>query len=248
MNDRVQKILGRAGIASRREIERWIEAGRVTINGHRASLGARIAAGDRIYIDGRRLKAEIFQTPTVRCLLYNKPVGLLCSRSDPNGRGTIFDRLPRLQSARWISVGRLDINTAGLLILTTDGLLAHRLMHPSFMVDREYMVRIQGELDVETQRLLRTGVMLDDGTARFKELQLAGGQGSNHWYRVVVDEGRNRLVRRVLESQGVRVNRLLRTRYGKLSLPRQLATGRWRELDSRQTAGLFEHVGLRPPS
>jgi len=247
VNERVQKILGRAGIASRREIERWIEAGRITINGRCASLGARIAAGDRIDIDGRRLKAEIFQTPPTRCLLYNKPVGLLCSRSDPNGRGTIFDRLPRLPSGRWISVGRLDINTAGLLFLTTDGLLAHRLMHPSFTVDREYMVRILGELDVEKQRLLQIGVMLDDGAARFKELQPAGGHGSNRWYRVVVDEGRNRLVRRVLEAQGVRVNRLIRIRYGKLSLPRQLAAGHWQELDSGQTVRLFEQVGLRAP-
>lgn len=247
MNERVQKILGRAGIASRREIERWIEAGRITINGRRATPGTRIVAGDRINIDGRRLKAEIFQTPMVRCLLYNKPVGLLCSRSDPSGRGTIFDRLPRLQSGRWISVGRLDINTAGLLILTTDGLLAHRLMHPSFTVEREYMVRVQGELDIDTQRLLRTEVTLDDGAARFKELQPAGGQGSNRWYRVVVDEGRNRLVRRVLEAQGVRVSRLIRVRYGKLNLPRKLATGRWQELDSRQIAGLFEQVGLRAP-
>ena len=244
MNERVQKVLGRAGLASRRAIERWVAAGRVTINGRQATPGACISSGDRVCIDGRMLGKEIFLAPATRCLLYNKPAGQLCTRADPEGRPTVFDRLPPLKGGRRISVGRLDINSSGLLLLTTHGRLAHRLMHPSFSVDREYLVRFQGDLDESRRQRLCAGVMLEDGTAHFKKMQLMNGRGINYWYRVVVGEGRNRLVRRLMESQGLRVNRLIRKRYGPLSLPRSLVAGQWQELDNHQRARLFRYVGL----
>ncbi|HCW95207.1 MAG TPA: 23S rRNA pseudouridylate synthase B, partial [Pseudomonas sp.] len=191
--EKLQKVLARLGLASRRDAETWISEGRVKVNGSVASLGQRVESQDAIAIDGRLIKREEPGQIVRRVLIYNKPEGEICTRNDPEGRPTIFDRLPRLKEGRWINVGRLDINTTGLLLFTTDGELANRLMHPSYEMDREYAVRVRGEVTEEMLERLKTGVMLEDGPARFTDIQEApGGEGLNHWYHCVVMEGRNR--------------------------------------------------------
>ncbi len=248
--EKLQKVLARLGLGSRRELETWIEAGRVSINGTRAKLGERVAARDVIRVDGRRVgrigRGGRYETtgPRPRVLAYHKPAGEVTTRRDPEGRPTIYQALPKLPAGRWISVGRLDINTTGLLLLTTDGELAHRLMHPSTGVAREYAVRVFGEVSQEVLDRLRTGVQLDDGWARFETLEDAGGEGMNHWYRATLKEGRNREVRRLWESQGVRVSRLIRTGYASVSLSRRLRPGRWEELPAAEVVALREAVGL----
>ncbi len=240
---RLHKRLAQAGCGSRRAVEEWIRAGRVTVNGHTAAVGAAVAAGDVVCIDGKVVDWEQAAAPLPRVLIYNKPSGEICSRADPEGRATVFDRLPRV-TGRWVAVGRLDFTTLGLLLFTNDGELANRLMHPSRGMEREYAVRVLGEVDAAMLRRLREGVVLEDGSARFDAIVDAGGQGSNHWYHVVVHEGRNREVRRLWESQGVTVSRLMRVRYGPVTLPKGVPPGRYREMAEQEVNDLLVAVGM----
>lgn len=236
--ERLHKVLARAGLGSRRQIEDWIRAGRVRVNDQQAVLGQSVTGADRLMVDGQ---AVVLAAPAkARLMLYHKPEGEVCTRRDPEGRPTVFDRLPPLPSGRWISVGRLDINSSGLLLLTTDGNLAHRLMHPGNHQEREYAVRVRGQVDQAMLDRLRSGVELEDGPARFLTITAAGGAGLNQWFHVIVDEGRNRLVRRLWASQGITVSRLLRVRYGPLALPRALARGQWREATAQELATVSE--------
>jgi len=242
--ERIQKVLAQAGHGSRREIERWIAEGRVTVNGDVVSLGARLLPSDTVKVDGKLVRVELDTESDQRVIVYSKPEGVICSRSDPEGRKTVFENLPRLKNQRWISVGRLDINTSGLLILTTDGELANRLMHPSYEVDREYAVRIHGQVTDEMLARLKEGVLLEDGVARFTDIQPAGGDATNQWFHVVLMEGRNREVRRLWESQGVQVSRLKRVRYGCIFLPSRLKVGAWEELNNKEINELRSLVSL----
>ena len=231
MNDKIQKILADLGVGSRRQIEQWIREGRITVNGKSAQIGQRLDLSAKISIDGREIKLIKAQSKKHRLLLYNKPEGEVCTRKDPEGRPTVFDHLPLLRNGRWVSVGRLDMNTSGLLILTNDGALANRLMHPSSQIEREYAVRVRGEVSPRILSNLKKGVSLEDGIACFDSITDAGGSGSNHWYHVVVKQGKNRLVRRLLESQPLQVSRLIRIRFGSLTLPPWLKRGKWHELE-----------------
>ncbi len=252
--EKLQKVLARAGLGSRRAIEQWIAEGRVTVNGERAALGARIRLSDVVRVDGRRVRLAPPAAARPRVLLYHKPVGEVCTRRDPEGRPTVFERLPRLKGGRWIPVGRLDVNTSGLLLFTDDGALAHRLMHPSTGFDREYAVRVFGEVTPEILERLRSGVMLEDGEAHFDDIVFVGGEGTNQWYHVALREGRKREVRRLWESQGLRVSRLIRVRYGRVQLPPHLRRGTWEELPEsevrwlRAAAGLPEEPQGAPPA
>ena len=247
MAERLQKVLARAGHGSRRRIEAWIRDGRITVNGKVAELGLTVSDADRIRIDGRPVSLIRSSKRSARTLVYNKPAGQLTTRHDEAGRPTVFDNLPRIRDARWITVGRLDLNTSGLLLVTTDGELAHRLMHPSYEIEREYAVRILGKVDAAALERLRKGVRLDDGMAAFESIRDAGGEGANHWYHVIVREGRNREVRRLWESQGVQVSRLMRVRYGPVSLPRAVRPGRFQDLASHELEALYATVGLKAP-
>ena len=242
--ERIQKLLARAGIGSRREIEGWMEAGRLMVNGQPVAPGQKATVEDRFELDGKRLEVSGAAEVMRRVLIYNKPEGEVTTRKDPEGRPTVFDRLPRLKEHRWISIGRLDINTTGLLLFTTDGELANRLMHPSNQIDREYAVRIFGEVDDAMIERLLQGVLLEDGMAKFTDISPAGGSGMNRWFHVTLLEGRNREVRRLWESQGVRVSRLKRVRYGPIFLPSRLTVGKWEELDQRAVDTLSRTVGL----
>ena len=245
MAERLQKFLARAGFGSRRQIEDWVRQGRITVNGVVAQLGAQVGGADNIQIDGKRVSARADRQRR-RVLAYYKPVGEMTTRSDPEGRPTIFERLPPLRDGRWIAVGRLDLTTQGLLLVTNDGELANRLMHPSSQIEREYAVRVLGAVAPEMLKRLREGVTLEDGVARFDDLREAGGEGANRWYHVVLREGRNREVRRLWESQGVTVSRLTRVRYGPVALRRGLHPGRWDELDETQIGALLAAVGYQP--
>lgn len=247
MADRLQKWLAAAGIGSRRTIERWIAEGRVSVNGRPAVLGQKIEGGERVAVDGRRVHGPSLRQAPARVLLYHKPIGEVCTRSDPEGRPTVFDALPPVKGGRWIAIGRLDLDTSGLLLFTTDGALAHALMHPSGEWQREYAVRVRGEPPAEVLRRLREGVVLDDGPARFESLEAQGGDGSNRWYRVTVAEGRNRIVRRLWEAVGCQVSRLIRVRFGPLALPRHLPRGRHRELRDKELAAVYEATGRPAP-
>ncbi|WP_077421065.1 23S rRNA pseudouridine(2605) synthase RluB [Rodentibacter trehalosifermentans] len=246
--EKLQKVLARAGQGSRREIEAMIAENRVSVDGKMATLGDRIDihSGVKVRIDGRIINLQQAQKEMCRVLMYYKPEGELCTRSDPEGRATVFDRLPRLNGARWIAVGRLDINTSGLLLFTTDGELANRLMHPSREVEREYSVRVFGQVDEAMLARLRKGVQLEDGPAHFKEIKFTGGVGINQWYDVTLTEGRNREVRRLWESQGIQVSRLIRIRYGNIKLMKGLPRGGWEEMDLENVNYLRELVGLPP--
>ena len=245
--EKLQKVLARMGLASRRDIEAWIGEGRVKVNGEVATLGQRVDSHDAISVDGRLLKREEAVESVRRVLIYNKPEGEVCTRDDPEGRPTVFERLPRLRAGRWINIGRLDINTTGLLLFTTDGELANRLMHPSYEMDREYAVRVRGEVTEEMLENLKQGVMLEDGPAKFTDIQEApGGEGLNHWYHCVVMEGRNREVRRLWESQGLVVSRLKRVRFGPVFITSDLTMGRWREMSQSEVDILSAEVGLKP--
>ena len=244
--EKLQKVLARMGLGSRREIEGWIGAGRVVVNGQPAQLGCRVDSLDQITVDGRPLKRDLPTEVLRRVLIYNKPEGEVCTRDGPEGRPTVFEQLPRLKQGRWINIGRLDINTTGLLLFTTDGELANRLMHPSGEVDREYAVRVFGEVDDAMIQRLLDGVLLEDGQASFSDISPAGGKGLNQWFHVTLLEGRNREVRRLWESQGVRVSRLKRVRYGPVFLPSRLTVGRWEELDQKAVDMLSRSVGLDP--
>ena len=232
MSEKLQKVLARAGHGSRREIESIIAAGRVSVDGKIATLGDRVEVtpGLKIRIDGHLISVKESAEQICRVLAYYKPEGELCTRNDPEGRPTVFDRLPKLRDARWIAVGRLDVNTCGLLLFTTDGELANRLMHPSREVEREYAVRVFGQVDDAKLRDLSRGVQLEDGPAAFKTIKFSGGEGINQWYNVTLTEGRNREVRRMFETIGLTVSRLMRVRYGIVSLPRQLKRGKWAEM------------------
>ncbi|MCG8519786.1 MAG: 23S rRNA pseudouridine(2605) synthase RluB [Pseudomonadales bacterium] len=242
--ERLQKLLARAGLGSRREIESWIAEGRIKVNGEAAITGQKATTEDRVELDGRRVDLSSAAEVTRRVLVYNKPEGEVTSRQDPEGRPTVFDRLPRLKDQRWIAVGRLDINTTGLMLFTTDGELANRLMHPSHEIDREYAVRIFGEVDEAMIARLKEGVLLEDGMARFSDIAEAGGSGLNRWFHVTLMEGRNREVRRLWESQGVKVSRLKRVRYGPIFLPSRLSVGRWEEAGQKAVDDLSRSVGL----
>jgi 23S rRNA pseudouridine2605 synthase len=235
--EKLQKVLARAGLGSRREMERWIEEGRIAVNGKTATLGDRVDDRVRIAVDGRPLD----RTPAeeTRCILYHKPPGEVCSRKDPEGRRTVFERLPKLKSGRWISIGRLDFNTSGVLLFTTDGELANALMHPSANIEREYMVRVMGNVQEEMLKHMLDGVMLEDGVARFTDIQDGGGDGINHWYYVVLMEGRNREVRRLWESQGLTVSRLKRVRYGEVFIPSKVKQGQWVEMTPKEIKSLY---------
>lgn len=243
-NEKLQKVLARAGYGSRRELEEWIKSGRIKVNNKVATLGDRVSEKDRISVDGKPVQQARLKERRSRVLIYHKPVGEVCTRSDPDGRETIFKHLPRLASGRWITIGRLDLNTSGLLLITTDGDLANRMMHPSHQVEREYAVRVLGEVDSETIKRLKEGVELEDGPAHFDVVAKAGGEGANQWYHVILREGRNREVRRLWESQGVQVSRLMRVRYGPVSLPRGQKPGRWEDLPDDVVNTLRKSVGL----
>lgn len=241
--ERLQKIMATAGLGSRRALERKIKDGEVRVNKVVASIGQTANVGDRISLgDGEWTVIEMGEVQ--RNLVYNKPTGEVTTRSDPQGRPTVFDSLPKIQGARWIAVGRLDINTSGLLLMTTDGELAHAMMHPSNKVDREYACRIFGDVDQEKLNNLRNGVMLDDGMAQFSDIQAAGGEEGNHWFHVTILEGRNREVRRLWASQDLTVSRLKRVRYGAVFLPKRLRMGDWSELTEKDHQVLREDVGL----
>ncbi len=253
-DEKLQKVLARAGVGSRREMERFIDKGRVTVNGQVASLGDRVQLTDRIEVDKKRIHLVAADEQSIKVLLYNKPEGQICTRSDPEGRPTVFDNLPRLNGERWIAVGRLDFNTSGLLLFTTDGELANRLMHPSSTIDREYLIRIQGNVDEDMKTRLLEGVMLEDGVARFTDIVDGAGSGQNHWFYCVVMEGRNREVRRLWESQGVKVSRLKRVRFGNIFIPSHVRVGQWTELNPKEikdlclTAGVEMTGKAQPPS
>lgn len=237
-------MLAAAGFGSRREIEGWITAGRLTVNRKRAQLGDRIAGTDRVALDGRPLRLERATPQRQRVILYHKPEGELTTRKDPEGRPTVFGALPPLHRGRWVSIGRLDFNTSGLLLFTNDGALANRLMHPAHEIEREYAVRVLGKVDDEQLRALVQGVKLDDGVARFASLADAGGEGANRWYHVTLREGRKREVRRLWEAVGVTVSRLIRIRYGAIGLPRRLPRGGWRDASAEELAALLDLAGM----
>lgn len=242
--EKIQKVLARVGLGSRREIEKWIVEGRIRVNSELATLGDRVAPHDKIFVDGKPV-FSLRQNQKVkrRVLLYHKPVGEVCTRSDPEKRPTVFDHLPLLRNQRWIAIGRLDLNTTGLLLFTNDGELANRLMHPSSKIEREYAVRVLGEVDSKMLARLKKGVELEDGMAAFNTIQDAGGEGANHWYHVTLKEGRNRIVRRLWESQGITVSRLIRIRFGGIQLPRWLRMGKWHELETKQIEELDSLIG-----
>jgi 23S rRNA pseudouridine2605 synthase len=241
--ERLQKVMAAAGLGSRRALEQRIAVGEVTVDGRTATLGQSVSEGSIIGFADRRWQV-VDQSARHRTLIYNKPEGEVTSRADPESRPTVFDRLPPVRDGRWVAIGRLDINTTGLLLLTTDGELANAMMHPSSNVDREYACRIRGQAGAEQLERLMQGVELEDGPARFSDIQVAGGSGENHWYHVTIMEGRNREVRRLWESQGLTVSRLKRVRYGAAFLPRRLRMGQWSEISPREHAVLREDVGL----
>ncbi len=246
VDEKLQKVLARSGLGSRREMERAIEAGQVKVNERLAHLGDRVTPDDAIFFKGERVQVRT-QVSRQRVILYNKPEGEICSRQDPEGRRTVFENLPPLQGERWISVGRLDYNTSGLLLFTNDGELANKLMHPSSVIDREYLVRIQGAVDDEMKRQLVEGVLLEDGVARFTDIVEGAGEGRNRWFYCVVMEGRNREVRRLWESQGVKVSRLKRVRYGNIFIPSHVRVGQWIELNDKEIRDLLLTAGINRP-
>jgi 23S rRNA pseudouridine2605 synthase len=244
MSEKLQKVLARAGIGSRRENEQLISDGRASVDGKVAKLGDRVEENQLLRVDGHIVKTESAEETVCRVLTYHKPEGELCTRKDPEGRPTVFNRLPRLKNGRWIAVGRLDVNTSGLLIFTTDGELANRLMHPKFEVEREYACRVFGEVTEANLRNVRKGVELEDGPAKFKSVKATGGEGINRWFNVILTSGRNREVRRLWESQEVKVSRLIRVRYGEILLEKHLPQGGWAELTLKDVNYLRQMVDL----
>ena len=240
---KLHKVLADAGVGSRREMEELIIAGRVSVNGEPAHIGQRVGANDTVRVNGKPVTRTNTRKPP-RVILYHKPAGEIVSHDDPNGRANVFARLPKMKVGKWLSIGRLDLNTEGLLILTTSGDLSNRLLHPRYGNEREYAVRVLGELGPEQRQQLIQGVMLDDGPASFGMVEFIGGEGSNRWYRVTLNEGRNREVRRMFESIGLTVSRLIRTRFGDIVLPTTLRRGRWEELDPKIVSALMIQVGL----
>ena len=240
---KLHKVLAEAGLGSRRDMEELIIAGRVSVNGEPAHIGQRILATDVVKINGKPIQRRVSKKPP-RVLIYHKPAGEIVSMDDPEGRPSVFDRLPPMKAGKWLAVGRLDFNTEGLLLFTTSGDLANRLMHPRYGIDREYAVRTLGELEEGMRQKLLAGVELEDGMANFSRIADGGGEGINKWYRVIIGEGRNREVRRMFEAIGLTVSRLIRTRYGMLTLPSNLKRGRWEEMDEHAVRGLMAASGL----
>ncbi|ALX83095.1 MULTISPECIES: 23S rRNA pseudouridine(2605) synthase RluB [Achromobacter] len=240
---KLHKVLADAGIGSRREMEELIVAGRVSVNGEPAHIGQRVAPNDQVRVNGKPIMRTNTKKPP-RVILYHKPAGEIVSHDDPGGRASVFARLPKLRTGKWLSVGRLDLNTEGLLIFTTSGDMANRIMHPRYGTEREYAVRVLGEMDEAQRQSLVDGIELEDGVAAFGALDYLGGDGSNRWYRVTLQEGRNREVRRMFEAVGVTVSRLIRTRFGDVVLPRTLRRGRWEELDASLVTALMVQLGL----
>jgi len=246
-DEKLQKVLARAGFGSRRELEQWIRDGRVQVNGKPAALGDRVTATDTIMVDGKKVSSANKATEQPRVLIYNKPEGEICSRKDPEGRASVYDRLPTVKHARWVAVGRLDISTSGLLLFTTDGELANHLMHPGSNIDREYAVRVKGDVSDQMLEQLRRGVEIEGHVCRFSDIQFFAGDGANRWYHVVIMEGRNREVRRLWESQGVQVSRLKRVRYGPVFIPSRVKKGQYYEMPAQEVEKLYIEVGLRAP-
>ena len=244
---KLHKVLAEAGMGSRRDMEELIVAGRVSVNGEPAHIGQRIMPTDQVRINGKPVKRKLASKPP-RILLYHKPTGEIVSHADPEGRPSVFDNLPPMKTAKWLAVGRLDFNTEGLLLLTTSGDLANRFMHPRYSVEREYAVRVVGELAEGMRQKLLSGVELEDGPANFLRIRDGGGEGTNHWYHVALAEGRNREVRRMFEAAGLMVSRLIRTRHGPIALPKGLKRGRWEELEDNEVRGLLASVGLKAPA
>lgn len=240
---RLHKLLALAGLGSRRDMETLIESGRVTINGQKAELGAGVTANDIVRVDSRPIRLS-FEAELPRVLVYHKPEGEIVSLDDPENRASVFDKLPRIRGAKWIAIGRLDINTSGLLIFTTSGALANHFMHPRYEVEREYAVRVMGELSEGQMLMLKEGVELDDGVAQFNAIQDLGGEGANHWYQVILSEGRNREVRRLFEALGFMVSRLMRVRFGSVTLPARVKRGQILELSPKEVGVLMESTGL----
>ncbi|OON64135.1 23S rRNA pseudouridylate synthase B [Massilia sp. KIM] len=241
---KLHKVLAEAGLGSRRDMEELIIAGRVSVNGEPAHIGQRILPTDAVRINGKLLQRRVNNNKPPRVLVYHKPAGEIVSHDDPEGRPSVFDRLPTMKTGKWLAVGRLDFNTEGLLLFTTSGDLANRLMHPRYNIDREYAVRTLGVLEEGMRQKLLSGVELDDGKAAFSKIQDGGGEGINHWYRVVIGEGRNREVRRMFEAVGLTVSRLIRTRYGAMTLPTGLKRGRWEELEENDVRALMAAFGI----
>ena len=240
---KLQKVLAQAGLGSRREMEELVRASRVTVNGEPARIGARVGPNDVIRVEGRLVRGAERKRPP-RVLLYHKPEGEIVSRDDPAGRASVFDRLPPVRGAKWLAVGRLDYNTGGLLLLTTEGELANRMMHPRYGLEREYAVRVRGRLTEEQLARLCSGIPLDDGMARCDAVEDGGGEGTNRWYRVVIREGRNRVVRRLFEALGLTVSRLMRVRFGSVTLPPRLKRGQYVELPPREVQHLLASLDL----
>ncbi len=235
--ERLHKVLAQAGVGSRREIEEWILAGRVSVNGLPAAVGQKVSAADKVRVNGKLVELRMKQR-LPRVLLYHKPEGEIVSRDDPEGRASVFVKLPKLRGGRWVAVGRLDINTSGLLVFTTSGELANRLMHPRYGLEREYAVRLVGELTAAQREQLLAGIELEDGAARFNSVFDKGGEGTNHWYHVTISEGRNREVRRMFEAIGLTVSRLMRVRYGPIQLPPRLKRGMTMDLPEQEVRAL----------
>lgn len=244
---KLQKLLAQAGLGSRRAMEEWIRNGRVTVNGAVATIGSRVSSHDVVRV-GPRLVRWPREERLPRVILYHKPEGEIVSRADPEERVTVFERLPRVRGGKWTAVGRLDYNTGGLLVFTTSGELANRMMHPRYALEREYAVRVLGALKPEQLARLKSGIELEDGPARVKSIEDEGGEGANRWYRIVLAEGRNRIVRRMFGALGVTVSRLMRVRFGSLSLPRRLKRGQWLELPAGEVKALLADLGLTAPS
>ncbi len=245
--ERLQKVLAEQGLGSRREIETWIAEGRVRVNGKIAKLGDRATPTDRVRVDGQEVRHRGRRSAEAQIIAYHKPEGELVTRRDPEGRPTVFRHLPRPKDGRWIAVGRLDINTSGLMLFTTDGELANRLMHPSRELEREYAVRILGQVPDGTLDRLTAGIELEDGPAHLDAVSARGGTGANTWYHVVLKEGRNREVRRLWEAAGCQVSRLIRVRYGNVELGRRLFPGNWRPLTEEERRTLLTLAGLEQP-
>jgi 23S rRNA pseudouridine2605 synthase len=242
---KLQKVLAEAGLGSRRQMEGWIRAGRVTVNGAAARLGSRVQVRDVIRVDGRPLEKRTHPARLPRVLVYHKPEGEIVSRDDPQGRSSVFERLPATRGAKWLAVGRLDFNTGGLLLFTTSGELANRMLHPRYEIEREYAVRIRGRVKPADMQKLVAGIRLVDGRVRFDSITEQGGEGANRWYHIVLREGRNRVVRRVFETLGLTVSRLMRIRFGPIALPQRLTRGHYVELPPQEVRQLLRAVGLR---
>jgi len=244
MSEKLQKVLARAGFGSRREIEGWIAEGRIRVNNRVAVIGERVEAGDQIQVDGKKLAPQKKIRESRRVILYNKPEDEICTRHDPEGRPTVFSKLPAIKHGRWVSIGRLDINTTGLLLFTTDGELANKLTHPSTQVEREYAVRVMGDVTQEMVQNMHRGVLIEGHVCRFTDIQYYAGEGINQWYHVVIMEGRNREVRKIWESQGLQVSRLKRVRFGPIFISSKIKIGMFEELGSSEVKKLVQLAGL----